>query len=69
MQQRLVALAKKFPQTKFVKIRSEEAIPNYPDRNLPTLLIYNKGDIASQFVTLKPLGGESFTEAGKLSQI
>lgn len=62
LQQKLVNLAKKYPETKFVKIRSEEAIPNYPDKNLPTLLIYHKSDIINQFIGLKPFGGENMTE-------
>ena len=53
-----------FRATKFVKIMSEAAIRNYPDRNLPTLLIYNKTDIVQQFVGLAPFGGEGMTTAG-----
>lgn len=56
-------VANKFKYVKFVKIRADAAIPNYPDKNLPTLLIYKKGDIAGQFVTLKLLGGEGVSAA------
>lgn len=34
-------LAGKYPSTKFLRIVSTDAIPNYPDANLPTLLVYN----------------------------
>lgn len=61
LQQKLQILAPKFAATKFVKIRSEEAIPNYPHKNLPTLLIYRKGDVAAQFVGGASLGGEAMT--------
>jgi phosducin len=50
MDERLRALAVRFPMTKFVKIVSTEAIPNYPDRHLPTLLIYKEGDMKKQIV-------------------
>lgn len=58
----LVPLAARFKETKFVKIYSHEAIPGYPDRNLPTLLIYHKGEMKRQFVTLSSLGGVDIDE-------
>jgi len=57
----LAQLAKKFKATKFVKIRSEEAIHNYPDKNLPTVLIYYSGDIVGQIITLSQTGGDATT--------
>ncbi|XP_056846868.1 uncharacterized protein LOC130497760 [Raphanus sativus] len=35
----LEELASRYPRTKFVKIISTGCIPNYPDCNLPTLLV------------------------------
>jgi len=61
MTERIATLAKKFPATKFVKIFSDEAIHNYPDKNLPTLLIYRDGEMKGQFVGLGQLRGESMT--------
>jgi len=61
MNDRLNTLARKFPATKFVKIFSEEAIHNYPDKNLPTLLIYFDGQMKTQFIGLAQLKGESMT--------
>jgi len=55
-------LALKYPQTKFVKSISTVCIPNYPDKNLPTLLIYRKGDIVGQFIGLASMGGEALNE-------
>ncbi|CAJ0764837.1 19304_t:CDS:2, partial [Entrophospora sp. SA101] len=50
-------LAIKYKSTKFVKIIGDQCIPNYPDKNLPTLLIYHNGDLAQQLVGLSTLGG------------
>ncbi|KAI9592026.1 hypothetical protein BDF19DRAFT_416628 [Syncephalis fuscata] len=41
----------------FIKIFSTDCIPNYPDRNLPTLLIYGNGDMQRQCVGTAQLGG------------
>ena len=40
LQQCFDELAEKYPRTKFLKIYSTDCIPNYPDKNLPTTLIY-----------------------------
>ncbi|KAJ2658338.1 Proteolipid protein 2 [Coemansia sp. RSA 1199] len=50
-------LAQEYRSTKFVKIVSVECIHNYPDANLPTLLVYGKGDMQSQMVRLDKFGG------------
>ncbi|KAJ1030093.1 hypothetical protein NDA16_001006 [Ustilago loliicola] len=50
----LDTLAAKYPATKFVSIVGDQCIPNYPDRNLPTLLIYRNGDLHRQIVGLRP---------------
>lgn len=42
MQDTLKQLAERFPKTKFVEIISTDCIPNYPDSNLPTLIVYHK---------------------------
>jgi hypothetical protein len=61
---KLKALAKKFKATKFVQIRAQDAIKGYPEKNLPTLLIYHKGDIKKQFIGISSFGGEKMTELG-----
>ena len=37
-----------YKDVKFLRAVSDETIPNYPDKNLPTLLIYKGGDIVCQ---------------------
>jgi len=43
-------LAARHPKTKFVSIVGDKCIPDYPDRNLPTIFIYRKGEITNQQV-------------------
>jgi len=50
LNQHLSQLSVKFPATKFLKSISTTCIPNYPDRNLPSILIYFEGDIKEQLV-------------------
>ncbi|XP_046396761.1 viral IAP-associated factor homolog [Ischnura elegans] len=59
--QHLTHLATKFPATKFLKSVSTTCIPNYPDRNLPTLFIYFEGKMKSQLVGPTALRGTSLT--------
>jgi hypothetical protein len=49
--------AVEFGEVKFCEIRGDMAIEGYPDRNCPTILVYDKGDIVKQVVTLITLGG------------
>ncbi|XP_051882730.1 phosducin-like protein 3 isoform X2 [Pristis pectinata] len=58
----LSELAKKFPETKFIKAISTTCIPNYPDRNLPTVFIYRDGDIKVQYVGPLVFGGMNLTK-------
>ena len=57
----ILSLAPRFPALKFVKIRSTQAVENWPDKNLPTLFIYNQGELKHQLLTLNSLRGDSFT--------
>jgi len=43
-------LAGRYPQTKFVSIVGDKCIPNYPDRNLPTLILYRNGKMVDNLV-------------------
>jgi len=56
LQQCLDELAGKYPNSKFVKIISTEAIPTYPDVMLPTLIIYKDGQKVTDFVGLEIFG-------------
>ncbi len=47
LQQCLDELAAKYPSTKFLRIVSTDAIPHYPDANLPTLLLYHDTQVST----------------------
>jgi hypothetical protein len=49
--------AREYGEIKFCEIRGDMAIEGYPDRNCPTILVYDKGDIVKQIVTLMTMGG------------
>jgi hypothetical protein len=49
--------AVEYGEVKFCEIRGDMAIEGYPDRNCPTILVYDKGDITKQVVTLMTMGG------------
>ena len=61
----MTQLAAKFPATKFLKSISTTCIPNYPDRNLPTIFIYSEGDMKGQIVGPLQFGGMNLTCDGK----
>ncbi len=64
MNAHLATLAEKYKAIKFVKIIGDQCIPNYPDKNLPTLLIYGYGDLQQQLVGISQLGGMNMTLQG-----
>jgi len=49
--------AVEYGEIKFCEIKGDMAIEGYPDKNCPTILVYQKGDIVKQVVTLMTLGG------------
>ncbi|GJU03798.1 phosducin-like protein 3 [Tanacetum coccineum] len=49
-------LAAMYSATKFVKIISTDCIPNYPDQNLPTVLVYNNGAVKANYTGLHTFG-------------
>lgn len=49
----LEKLADKYPTVKFIKIKADLCIENYPDRNTPTLLCYYEQDMKKQLIGLK----------------
>lgn len=61
----LTELAKKYPQSKFVKIISTECIPNYPDKNVPTVLIYKDTKCLQHLIGLAAFGGSRTTPERK----
>ena len=48
--QHLQVLSAKFPATKFIKSISTTCIPNYPDKNLPTVFVYFENQMKNQTV-------------------
>lgn len=63
--QHLCMLARKFPQTKFLKSISTTCIPNYPDHNLPTIFVYFEGDMKAQYIGPLVFGGMNLKADGK----
>lgn len=61
LQSCLEDLAHKYPMTKFVKIVSTSCIPNYPDYNLPTILLYHSNACKKHLVGLEQFGGRHVT--------
>ena len=62
----LETLAREHSRTKFVRIISTECIPNYPDQNLPTILLYRRTQLQQHLVGLGLYGGRNTTAEGKL---
>lgn len=54
-------LAPRFPTVKFLKSISTTCIPNYPDRNLPTIFIYFEGELKKQIVGPLEFRGPNLT--------
>lgn len=57
-------LAAVHPGTKFLSIPGGMCIPNYPDKNIPTLLIYRNGEITGNVVAGQGLRGMQTTVKG-----
>ena len=55
-------LAPKFPCTKFLRAISTTCIPNYPDKNLPTIFVYHEGAMKSQIIGPEQMRGMNLTE-------
>lgn len=58
-------LAPRFRYLKFLRIKFDQAIENWPERNLPTVFIYEGGSMKTQLITAKSVGGKRMTAAGK----
>jgi len=55
----LSRLAPRFKYIKFLKIKYNQAIENWPERNLPTVFVYEKGALKTQLITLNSVGGKT----------
>lgn len=58
----MTELARKFRATKFIKSVSSVCIPNYPDKNLPTIFVYYEGDMKKNFIGPLEFGGMNLTK-------
>lgn len=65
----LTNLASRFRYVKFLKIKSTQAIENWPERNLPTIFVYEKGALKTQILTLSKFGGKTATVQGQAISI
>lgn len=54
-------LAVRFPQTKFLRSIATTCIPNFPEKNLPTIFVYYEGQMKKQFIGPLELRGEKLT--------
>merc|ERR1712053_36402 len=54
-------LAPRFPCTKFIKAISTTCIPNYPDKNLPTIFVYYEGNMKGQLIGPEQFRGMNLT--------
>eukprot|EP00943_MAST-04B_sp_MAST-4B-sp1_P004150 g4150.t1 len=54
-------LSKKFSNVSFLRIVSTECVENFPDKNLPCLIMYHKGEMQHQTVGLSSFGGIRMT--------
>lgn len=59
--QYLEQLSIKFPMTKVLKSVSSTCIPNYPDKNLPSIFIYYEGELKKQIIGPHEFGGMNLT--------
>ena len=50
-------MAGRFATIKFCQMQADLCVEGYPDKNTPTVLCYQEGDIRRQIVTLKELKG------------
>ena len=57
----LKVVAERHEAVRFLRIVATECIENYPDKNLPTLIIYHRGECQLQIVGLAAFGGQGFT--------
>ena len=61
LNQYMVDLARRFPQTKFLKAIYSTCLPNFPEKNLPSVFCYFEGNIRKQFLGPVDLRGPKIT--------
>lgn len=58
-------LAVQYPATKFLKSIASTCIPNFPERNLPSIFIYFEGELKTRLIGPIELRGEKLTVEGE----
>lgn len=66
MQSIFTNLARKFPETKFLKSISTLCIANFPDKDLPAVFVYKNGQLLKQFIGPMIFGSEKITIEGNV---
>lgn len=61
LNQYMIDLARRFPQTKFLKAIYSTCLPNFPEKNLPSIFCYYEGNIRKQFLGAMALRGPTIT--------
>lgn len=54
-------ISMKFPYTKFLKSIASTCIPNFPEKNLPTVFVYFEGQMKQQFIGPVEFRGTNLT--------
>ena len=52
-----VARTYRTSRTKFRRAEARDIIPNYPERNVPTLILYRNGDVVENIIGIEQFGG------------
>lgn len=60
------ALANKFPTVKFLKSIATTCIPNFPEKNMPSIFVYYEGDLKKQLIGPHQVRGPNLTQDGKI---
>nr|CDS29465.1 Viral IAP associated factor [Hymenolepis microstoma] len=50
-------LAARYPAVKFLRGEAALCVPNFPDSSLPSVIVYYEGEVKTQYVGSKALGG------------
>lgn len=67
--QHMQVLAAKYPTVKFLKSIATTCIPNFPEKNLPSIFIYFEGDMKRQLVGPHEVRGPNLTQDGVYTYI
>lgn len=62
-------VASRFKYVKCLRIKYNQAIENWPEKNLPAVFVYENGAMKTQLITLNKVGGKKMTAAGKIMHI